>query len=216
MSALHFECVCGSLPHPVGSCLLIPSRTKWISHRAFASTRVFPDVARPLRPRLSGLMSSSIMRSPSIDRWRVTKGRAARSRNVASQGHFAANAKTGESHLRRGRLPERPASCCNHLRRTNVRKLLLTALCGIAVGVGVASAAEVVIKLKPPISIHETRGPAPSPKHVWIAGYHRWDGNAYVWEKGRWDVPPREHAVWVAPKYTHRHDGYVYTEGHWR
>lgn len=117
---------------------------------------------------------------------------------------------------KRQQLEERPASCCNHVRRTNVRKLLLTALCGIAMGVGVASAAEVVIKLKPPISVHETRGPAPSSKHVWIAGYHRWDGNAYVWEKGRWDVPPREHAVWVAPKYTHRHDGYVYTEGHWR
>ena len=97
-----------------------------------------------------------------------------------------------------------------------MRKLLLTALCGIAMGVGFANAAEVVVKLKPPISIHETRGPAPSPKHVWIAGYHRWDGNAYVWEKGRWEIPPREHAVWVAPKYTHRHDGYVYTEGHWR
>ena len=31
-----------------------------------------------------------------------------------------------------------------------------------------------------------------------------------------WEKPPRAHAVWVAPRYTHRHDGYVYTEGRWR
>jgi hypothetical protein len=79
-----------------------------------------------------------------------------------------------------------------------------------------AYAADVVIKLRPPVAVHETRTPRPGPKHVWIGGYHRWDGDKYVWEGGRWEVPPREHAVWVAPRYEHRHDGYVFVEGHWR
>ncbi|MGA2147852.1 MAG: hypothetical protein ABSH49_23130 [Bryobacteraceae bacterium] len=97
-----------------------------------------------------------------------------------------------------------------------MRKLLLTTVIGFAVGIGSAQAAEIVIRLRPPISIREHRTVAPSRRHVWIAGYHRWDGGGYVWEPGRWEVPPREHAVWVAPRWRHRHDGYVFVEGRWR
>ena len=94
-------------------------------------------------------------------------------------------------------------------------KSILFALFG-AVLAASAAQAEVVIKLRPPVSIHEERPIRPSPHHVWVGGYHRWDGNAYVWEKGRWEEPPRGHTVWVAPRYIHRHDGYVFVEGHWR
>jgi WXXGXW repeat (2 copies) len=97
-----------------------------------------------------------------------------------------------------------------------VRKLLLTALFAFAVGMGVAQAADIVVKVAPPRAVVEHRGPAPSAQHVWIGGYHRWDGSAYVWEKGRWELPPRPHAVWVAPRWTHRQDGYLFVEGHWR
>jgi WXXGXW repeat (2 copies) len=97
-----------------------------------------------------------------------------------------------------------------------MRKFLLSTLMGAALCVGSAQAAEVVVTVKPPRLIVEKRGERPSPRHVWIAGYHRWDGKAYVWEKGRWDVPPREHAIWVAPRWEHRRDGYVFVEGRWR
>jgi hypothetical protein len=96
-----------------------------------------------------------------------------------------------------------------------MRNLILTALFGCALVV-VPASAEVVIKLRPPISIREHRTVRPSRDHVWISGYHHWDGKAYGWQAGRWEKPPRVHARWVAPRYTHRHDGYVYTEGHWR
>ncbi len=96
-----------------------------------------------------------------------------------------------------------------------MRKIFLTALFGVALGMMPAHA-EVVVKLRPPVSIHEERVVRPSPRHVWVAGYHRWDGHAYVWERGRWEVPPREHAVWVAPRWRHRHDGYVFVDGRWR
>jgi hypothetical protein len=96
-----------------------------------------------------------------------------------------------------------------------MRNLILTALFGAALAV-VPAHAEIVIKLRPPISIREHRAPRPSRNHVWVSGYHRWDGNAYSWQAGRWEQPPRARARWVAPRYTHRRDGYVYTEGHWR
>jgi hypothetical protein len=97
-----------------------------------------------------------------------------------------------------------------------MRKLFLTALFGVAMGIGSAQADEVIIRTRPPHAIVETRGVRPSRDHVWIAGYNRWDGNAYVWTPGRWEAPPRPHAVWVAPRYVHRNGGYVFVEGRWR
>jgi hypothetical protein len=96
-----------------------------------------------------------------------------------------------------------------------MHKFLVLGVLGFGLSVG-AMQAEVVIKIAPPRAVVEHRGPRPSPNHVWVAGYHRWDGNAYAWEAGRWEAPPRAHAVWVAPHYQHRHDGYVFVEGHWR
>jgi hypothetical protein len=75
---------------------------------------------------------------------------------------------------------------------------------------------DLVIRLRPPIAIHETRGPRPSRDHVWVSGYHRYDGNAYAWTPGRWEQPPRPHARWVAHHYVHQRGGYVLVEGHWR
>jgi hypothetical protein len=92
---------------------------------------------------------------------------------------------------------------------------LVSALCGLALCLGSAQA-EIVITLRPPIGIHERRPMRPSRQHVWIGGYHRWDGSAYSWQGGRWEQPPRPYAVWVAPRYIHRRDGYIYVEGHWR
>ena len=97
----------------------------------------------------------------------------------------------------------------------SVHKLVLTALLGI--GLGMASAqAEVVVSIRPPAAVVERRTLAPSRRHVWIAGYHRWDGRAYVWVPGRWEERPRAHAVWVRPRWVHRRHGWVFVEGRWR
>jgi len=85
----------------------------------------------------------------------------------------------------------------------------------LVMGVGAAQA-ETVVKIAPPKVRVEQRGPRPSPDHVWVSGYQRWDGKAYAWQPGRWEAPPRRHAKWVAPKWRHRHDGWVLEEGHWR
>ncbi len=77
-------------------------------------------------------------------------------------------------------------------------------------------AAEVFVSIAPPRVVVESRGRAPERDYVWINGYHRWDGNAYHWEHGRWERPPRQHAHWEQHRWVHRHGGYVFVQGHWR
>jgi hypothetical protein len=96
-----------------------------------------------------------------------------------------------------------------------VRKIFLSSMFMLAFGIGTAQA-QVVVKIAPPKARVEHRGARPSKDHVWVNGYHRWDGKAYAWEPGRWEKAPHAHAVWVAPKWQHRHDGWVLVEGHWR
>jgi hypothetical protein len=79
-----------------------------------------------------------------------------------------------------------------------------------------AAAADIVIKLAPPRVRVETRGAPPSRDHVWVSGYQRWDGNAYQWQAGSWQMPPQPHQRWVAHHYVHRNGGYVLVEGRWR
>ena len=78
-----------------------------------------------------------------------------------------------------------------------MRKLFQNSLLALFVGIGLAQAAEVVVKVAPPRVKVEHRGVAPSREHVWVNGYQRWDGRAYVWEPGRWEKRPHAHAVWV-------------------
>ena len=97
-----------------------------------------------------------------------------------------------------------------------MRKVFLTVLFATGVAIGSAQAADVVVKIAPPRLRVEHRPAAPGPGYVWVRGYNRWDGNAYVWVPGEWQRPPHAHAVWVAPRWQHRHDGYVFVEGRWR
>ncbi len=95
------------------------------------------------------------------------------------------------------------------------RKLLL-AFASVVMAAGTAMNAQVVVRVGPPAPIVETRPVAPGPGYVWTPGYHRWDGNRYVWAPGAYVLPPRPHAVWVPHRYVRRGGGYVLVEGHWR
>jgi opacity protein-like surface antigen len=96
-----------------------------------------------------------------------------------------------------------------------VKKLILAMLLAISLAPA-AAFAQVVVRIGPPAPVVERRGPAPGAGFVWIGGYHRWDGGRYVWVPGRWDRPPHPGAHWVEHRWEHRHDGYVFHEGHWR
>jgi hypothetical protein len=43
-----------------------------------------------------------------------------------------------------------------------------------------------------------------------------WDGNRHVWVPVRWELPPRRHARWEPHRWVHRHEGWVFVEGHCR
>lgn len=96
-----------------------------------------------------------------------------------------------------------------------MKKLLLIATAAL-LSLPPAFAQRVVVRVGPPAPIVERPGPRPHPGWVWIGGYQRWDGRAYVWVPGRWAAPPRPRAQWVPGHWRHQPGGWVWIEGHWR
>jgi len=82
----------------------------------------------------------------------------------------------------------------------------------------IASAAEVIIGVAPPVPIVETAPPVPvAPGYwVWRPGFWRWNGVRYVWVRGRYVHPPYYGAVWVAGHWDARPRGWVWIRGHWQ
>src|SRR5688572_30534286 len=56
-------------------------------------------------------------------------------------------------------------------------------------------------------------GDQPTTQHAWVPGHWRWHEGAYVWESGRWEVPPAPNLVWHAPEWQQQGNGYVLREG---
>jgi hypothetical protein len=95
--------------------------------------------------------------------------------------------------------------------------LIAAAVLAASLSAASASAVPVYVKIAPPAPIVETRVVAPGAGYVWVGGYHRWNGTAYVWVPGRWALPPRGRTVWVAGHWKHHHaHGYYWVDGHWR
>jgi hypothetical protein len=98
-----------------------------------------------------------------------------------------------------------------------LRNALLT---GILLAAGISSFAEVDVRvyvpIAPPVAVREVRPVTPGVGYVWIPGYHRWDGHVYGWVDGRWERPPRPHAVWVAGRWHRNSHGHYWIEGYWR
>lgn len=62
---------------------------------------------------------------------------------------------------------------------------------------------------------NDVPGDQPSPQHVWVPGHWRWSEGAYVWETGRWEIPPAANVTWQAPTWEKQANGYVLREGFW-
>ena len=74
----------------------------------------------------------------------------------------------------------------------------------------------VYVRVAPPPVAVEVRGTAPGPEHVWIEGYHRWEGDHYVWVQGHWDRRPRARAQWVPGHWAQDRHGWYWVEGRWK
>ena len=79
-------------------------------------------------------------------------------------------------------------------------------------------APEVVVRQAPPPPRQEVIIAAPSPRHVWVAGYWTWS-NGWQWVPGHWDVPPQRLAqrpsVWMPGQWVQRGPDWVWRPGHW-
>jgi hypothetical protein len=67
----------------------------------------------------------------------------------------------------------------------------------------------------PPPPLVEPPPPPAEPGTLWVAGYHRWDGRAYVWERGHYERPPRANARFLPGHWEARGRGKVWINGHW-
>jgi hypothetical protein len=74
----------------------------------------------------------------------------------------------------------------------------------------------VIVDVPPPPPNREIIIERPSPAHIWISGYWGWRAGRHIWIGGHWELPPREHAVWVEPRWERRDNGYVLIDGFWR
>ncbi len=70
--------------------------------------------------------------------------------------------------------------------------------------------------LAPTSAPYEQVPPRPSMNAVWIPGHYNYTGSTYVWESGRWEVPPSGASSWVQPNWQPTNGGYVYVRGHWQ
>ena len=102
------------------------------------------------------------------------------------------------------------------IRRMSCSLLAGSLLLGLLASSAVAAPVRVYVNVPPPPVQVEVRGTAPSPNHVWIGGFHRWDGRAYVWVPGHWNARPHPRAVWVAGRWHTHHKGWYWVDGHWR
>jgi len=101
-------------------------------------------------------------------------------------------------------------------KRLSIALCAAVALSTVLLACGHPSGGAVYVRTAPPPPVTETIVASPGPDFVWIRGYHRWDGDHYVWVGGRWERhPPGRHA-WVEGHWRHNHNGWYWQEGHWR
>lgn len=67
----------------------------------------------------------------------------------------------------------------------------------------------------PPAPVIEAPPAAPPPGQVWVAGYHRWDGHRYQWQRGHYEQPPRQSARYNPGHWEARGHGKVWVDGRW-
>ena len=105
----------------------------------------------------------------------------------------------------------------------NVRLLFKTtagavvvATCLAVVPACAAAGPRLYVRVGPPAPIVEVRPVRPGAEFVWVTGYHRWDGGAYVWVPGEWRRPPRARGRWAEGHWRHDRRGWYWVDGHWR
>ena len=101
------------------------------------------------------------------------------------------------------------------LRQQTIRAAVVSTFVLIAAA-SASAGTRVYVRVGPPAPVVEVRRHAPGSRYVWVPGYQAWNGRAYAWAPGRWVVPPRPRAAWVAPRWVHHRHGWYVVGGYWR
>jgi hypothetical protein len=102
------------------------------------------------------------------------------------------------------------------MKSTVLTGILLASSALVACGPGPGYAAAYVVPAPPAPYVVGAVGYAPGPGYVWVDGFWNLNGGRWAWVNGRWAVPPRGHAAWVADRWEHHGNGWRYHRGHWR
>jgi len=86
---------------------------------------------------------------------------------------------------------------------------------GLSVGMSLASTFNPKPSQAPPPPKVELMADAPGPQYVWIDGYWHWGWGQYAWVAGRWELPPRENAIWMPPRWETQGESLVLIHGYW-
>src|SRR5262245_46614250 len=80
-----------------------------------------------------------------------------------------------------------------------------------------ARAPRILVATPPPPAPPDVKQtPSPGGGAVWRAGHYTFKGARYVWESGKWVVPPRDGLTWVPGFWQKTTEGGVWVVGHWR
>ncbi len=74
----------------------------------------------------------------------------------------------------------------------------------------------VYVRTPPPPALRESVVVAPGPNYVWIPGHQAWNGRAYSWAPGRYEVRPARRHNWVPGHWAQTRRGWFWVDGHWR
>jgi len=139
--------------------------------------------------------------------------------------------KKGESSMSKNRIDHQNRSRGrNHLRLLITRSLLGFGLVAGVLASGDAFArlprpprpnkiarVRIRVRVAPPAARVAVVPVSPSHRHVWVAGYWRWDVSArtHVWVDGVWSLPPAGLAVWHPGHWEKDGDEWEWIDGHW-
>jgi hypothetical protein len=85
----------------------------------------------------------------------------------------------------------------------------------LVTGIAVAAVANAVsVSTPPPATVEVGYYGYARPGYVWVNGYHRWNGSAWVWTAGYYQ-PERVGYTWVQPTWELRGDQYIWVDGYW-
>ena len=98
-----------------------------------------------------------------------------------------------------------------------MKNLIGAALFSIAMMVSAGAEAQAwQVQVAPPAPMVEVVPAAPSPRHVWVPGYHRWNGHHHVWVPGTYVVPRGGYHRWEPHRWENRGGRYHFVPGGWR